>query len=330
MARDKVNVWDVYTGHVSAAQDVQRDVKLYVVLIEWDGEQPPTTWYQRMHQLAGKVRGEDELSVVERRADKGVIFQEGCILCKSESLAKVLAVYARDYFDAHAVSVGVATVTTNWGMSKADAEIINRVQTALSKRGRKPPEKDYVITCHEEMKAYAAKVSRPIQCPGCAGMRIHVRQGHLQHYRDDGAGSAYDLWLRTRFNGPHWEPCELDGETTPPNVADLEPFSAKDSAIETQLAGAQQLQAVLEGMDDRQLALQTLDALYVARRHTEAEKRGAARLEAVTEYMMLGGDVTGVLLIEQDDAPDLLDTAYVVGAETAARLMADYWMQGGA
>lgn len=327
MGRKKIDArWDAYTGHVATQQAVQEDVKLYVVLIEWDGEQPPTTWYKRMHTLAGRVRGDDALSVVERRADQGVIFQEGCILCKSESLAKVLAVYARDWFNASAVSVGVATVTTNWGMSKADAEIVQRVQTALSKRGRKPPDEAYVITCHEEMRAYAVTTSRPVQCPHCAGLRIHVRRGHLNKYRDDGQGSAYDLWLRTRFTGAHWEPTELDGETTPPNVGDLELLGTKDSAITADMAGATGLQRALEAMGDRRLALQVLDALYVARRHTDSDKRGAARLAAVTEYMMMGGDVTGLLLIEQDDAPDLLDTAHALGAQQAARLMADYWM----
>jgi hypothetical protein len=327
MARKKIDArWDAWTGHVDAAQEIQKDVKLYVVLIEWDGAQPPTTWYKRMHRLAGRVRGEDALSVVERRADQGVIFQEGCILCKSESLAKVLAVYARDWFHASAVSIGVATVTTNWGMSAADAAIIDRVQTALGKRGRKPPEADYVITCHEEMKVYADTCSRPIQCPGCAGMRIHVRQGHVHKYRDDGQGPAHDLWLRTRFTGAHWEPCAVDGETTPPDVDDLELLSAKDSAIAGDMT-SDALAAALASMP-RAHALEVLDAIYVARRHTAADKRGAARLAAVTEYMMMGGDAAGLLLIEQDDEPDLLDAAHALGAQVAAALMVDFWNGG--
>lgn len=294
---------------------------LFFVAIEWDGEQPPSTWYERMHYLAGRVRGDkDETPVVRRDNDSGVIFQEGLILTPSESLARTLAFLARDKFEAAAVAVGEAVINPAFTMSREDAAIINRISRTLGKRGRKPKPQDWVVTCIEEMTTYGVNESQPIQCPHCRGMRIRVRPGTRTGYRDD-HDDILALWIRTRFAGPHWEPAGVDMLTdidpVPPAIDDIEFGSDLDSEF---VAGLQN-SGIAEQIEHlpRFKQLELLDAVYVARRFTNSAKRQTARINAVAKYFQYGGTRSDFAIAETP-IPDLLDTAAVMGDERAARL----------
>jgi len=83
--------------------------EFHIVVIEWDGEKPPRQWYRRLKRLAGGVRGDKKVNPIERRADKGIIIQEGCILTPSYSLARALAIMARDDFLDAAALLGEET-----------------------------------------------------------------------------------------------------------------------------------------------------------------------------------------------------------------------------
>lgn len=299
--------------------------KSYIVLIEWDGEKPPRRWYSRMHKLAGRVRGDKGESPLTRRdGGKGIIFQEGCIICPSESLARQMAFQVRDQFGASAVSIGEARMTDKFQMTRADAAVMERVEQSLGKRGRKPPEKDWVITCLEEMKAYHVKIDRPLQCPHCSGLRVHVREGLYGKLEDDG-DDVLRLWLRSRFVGPHWEPMGLstDGSATfyPPSFESVEILNEREADAATKIDASDVLK-VAEKLD-RNEAIELLDAIFVGRTYVDAEKRTAARVEAVTQYFLMGGQPKGISIAETP-TPDLLDTAAMLGPEYAARLMLDY------
>jgi hypothetical protein len=206
-------------------------------------------------------------------------------------------------------------------MTRTDSEILKRVEATLGKRGRKPPERDYVITCLEEMKAHEATVSRPIQCPVCHGLRVHVRDGHLQKFKDNPKVGIIEMWLRTRFSGTHWEPKDLGGSQHPPALKNIIVGNTRESDAAAAI-DASNLLPKLEQMP-REEALIVLDAIFVSRAYHEPERRTEKRLAAITQYFALGGSPSDVMLPEMP-TPDLFDAALMLSPAEAARLAMQY------
>lgn len=294
--------------------------RMFQVLIEWDGEQPPSTWYSRMHKLAGKVRGDKDESPVQRRDDKGLIFQEGAILCPSEWLARSLATYAKYEFGARSVALAEVTIKQDFQASKEDWEILERLQTHLSKRGPKPDAQQWTVTCLEEMRAYGAEEVHPLQCPHCNSTRILARKGAEREYQDDGA-DIVELWVRTRFAGSHFEPVDVNEfhDTAAPVYADTEVLGDKDALMVAMIESAGGLHEQLERMT-RQDALAVLDGIFCARRYNEAGTRKDARVLAAARFFEMGGLPTQASLMETP-TPDILDAASMVGARRTAEVL---------
>lgn len=291
---------------------------LYIVVIEWDGERPPTSWYNRLHALAGRVRGDKSETPLARRDDgRGVVMQEGAILCPSESLARTLAFIARDEYGAAAVAIGEASMTTAFTMSREDSAVISRIQKTLGKRGRKPKAEKWAVTCLEEMRTYDVEHSRPYQCPHCSGMKIKIRRGDAQTFREPG-GDIFTAWARTRFSGPHWEPATVaDSGADAPEFDDLLIGNADDVAFLAELQDAAIVDQIAELPRAEQYSI--LDAVFVARRHTSGEKRTNARVRAIAAYFQNGGTRTDFQMAETP-TPDVLDVAAPLSPEYAARL----------
>lgn len=323
----------------------------HVVVIEWDGEQPPTRWYDRMHALAGTVRGDKEMSVIERRTDKGLIVQEGCILCPSESLAKTLAVLARDEFEARHVMIGKTKLTDAFGVSRQDHEILQRVEARLGRRGRPPAKKYFALTCLEEMESYTVLSSGPYQCPSCKGLRIHARQGtNMAYYLEKPTDlSPFDLWVETRFRAGTWEPSvvKINGDVLGqeedliigdpeslryedeegkvrirpyfhfvPGVFDLEIYSDKEAAIVDALRNS----PIVERQEEipMDILFIILDAILVNRVYMSETDRTRSRIEAAQVYFRRGGSPTGISLIEMP-TPDLLSAAGPIDPDVVAK-----------
>jgi len=298
------------------------DETLYFVAIEWDGEQPPSTWYERMHRLAGRVRGDkSQTPVVRRDDDSGVIFQEGLIFTPSESLARTLGFLARDEFGATAVAIGEAVVKPTFTMSREDSAVINRIAATLGKRGRKPNKQNWVVTCLEQMRTFVTNESYPIQCPNCRGMKIRIRPGNVNAYRDDG-DDIFNIWVRTRFgNSPHWEPTSVDmvaDDETPvaPKIDDVQ-LGERDSEFVAELRNSGIVDQIEK--QPRFIQLEILDAVYVSRQFVSTAKRTTSRVNAIAKYFQTGGTRTDFAMAETA-VPDLLDTASTMGDEFAARL----------
>ena len=74
---------------------------LHQVLLEWDGEAPPSRWYRRLEKIAGVTvrKGDDNKSVsalVRRARGNETIAQEGNVICSSYSLARQIAALAQE------------------------------------------------------------------------------------------------------------------------------------------------------------------------------------------------------------------------------------------
>lgn len=296
---------------------------LYFVAIEWDGEQPSSTWYDVIHKLGIYYRGDGDKSVspLERR-DTGddVGFQEGLIFTASETLARSLAFMARDEFGAAAVAIGEAVARTRFTMNREDHAIMERLARTIRKRGRKPKPQKWVVTCLEEMASFEIETPAPVNCPHCRGMRIRSRVGTPNAFSDDG-DDIFRLWVRTRFASPHWEPTPVDMVTNvdpePPAFDEIEMGNAADVEF---VAGLEQSEIVEQIANmDRAEQLRVIDAIYVARRVVDPAKRQTARINAISAYFQTGGTRSDFAMAETP-VPDLLDTASIMGSEFAGEL----------
>lgn len=194
-----------------------------VVLIEWGGKKPSSTWYNRLHSYGlysrqPNTEGDKEFSLLEWRANqhgdrkresaRGVILQEGVLVVSSMTLAEDIACWAKNENKAALVQIGHMTLSS-FTMSERDYEVFDKLQRAVSKRGPKSAGEtgSYAVTCFDEVKTYAVDLgAMPVMCPMCGGSNVQSRMGQVsvfQMYKDTGDAKAY--WLRTRFSGGSFE-----------------------------------------------------------------------------------------------------------------------------
>lgn len=320
----------------------------HFVLIEWDGEKPPTKWYRKLDSLVGGVRSgeaanKENMSAIVRRAEHGqagsVVFQEGCILCKSETLARELALYARDEigYDMQregrrppTVMIGNARATRAFTPTPEDDMYLKKITDVLGKRGKRPDPVKYVVTCHEDLGVHTTEKPKghAINCPNCGGFKINVREGGEMVYYDDGS-PIFELWLRTRFNyHAHFEPCEIlpehakndVGVQSAPPLAGVELYNAKDDDTVNAMKQSTEIARAMADMEQgefttRMQAIDLLDAIFVARRHYTAQQVLDSRVKAFQQYIKVGGNVQNIT-IAQMPTPDLLDASKHLNIQT--------------
>jgi hypothetical protein len=290
----------------------------YTVVIEWDGDKPPTKWYGRLHKFGLYVRGDKEVSPLERRAHNGmrgsgVVFQEGAITVDSLSTAKTLAFLARD-LGAKAVTLNRCEVLS-LEASPEDVAAFQRVQAVLSRKGRPPAAQNWVITCIEEAKSVETEESSPYKCPNCQSTNIRYRLGEVKRVRPiagtDDLYAIFDYWVDCRFQNDLWEESYIDPEApAPTGKASLDEYQNSDeihsllkSKLFSQVEGA--LKGKLIHIKD---AFRFLDAAFFSMLSTQDERQ-ERRLKALQDYIM-GGGKEQYSLVANENEVDALDIAY--------------------
>lgn len=330
----------------------------HMLIVEWDGSGSTTQWYRRMHKLAGRVRGDDDptkhMSALERRisqdlvefenldgttetASRGVIIQEGCILCKSKSLRDNLAIYARDHVGvklveagkpAPVVMIGKAELTTDFVANQRDLSVMSQIETILSKKGKRPDETRHVITCHEELDVFVDDQPKGYvtSCPKCGGSNINVREGDVRTFRDDNR-DIFDLWVTTRFYGAHWEPCNFstNPDTPVPPKRDDTPIGRGEHIVEAIESSPRLMTDIrhIEQTDGRDQALLVLDSIFIGRLSHDHGFRQEQRIAAITSYIQQGGTLTGITMAETP-TPDILDVVTLLGKRLGVAYMLRY------
>ncbi|HNT78172.1 MAG TPA: hypothetical protein PKH77_24425 [Anaerolineae bacterium] len=310
----------------------------YAVIIEWGGQSPPSRWYSRLSKLAsfhvreGKnVFVEDDREDVDigilaaRATQKGVIAQEGAIICASESLASTIANIA-----ARGLSTKQRDGSQRMVIPKAvlvgpyqprsvvatpqDDEALARIEIQFGRRGRRPAEMEtFTVCCFEERQSYIVKGHTCVNCPACGATNVKITHGAVAGYADPG-GNVVEAWMRTRFSsGEYFSP--LEGETPAPPMPQV---GKDDSTFITNLMISPLFSQVLS--IDRSDAFGILDAVYVSRLHLNGERRLRMRIEAATVYLQAGGSPNGLQLGEAESRYDLLD-ASLLGAPYIAGLL---------
>jgi hypothetical protein len=290
--------------------------RAWIVVVEFDGNQAPSWYYRRLRDMALRVRGDGdkEKGVYQRRdGGHGIIAQEGAIIVPSHSLARTVAFLARDSFNdipdlkgSPAVSIGPVTMTQAFTRSRQDAQLLNRVQSVLGKRGRKPKPENWVISCSECMQVSTYEGWATLNCPNCGGLLIHSRKGRPVAYKDPG-GDVFEAWKRMRFAGPHWEPAEISdiGLTPPANPI----LPSKNAGAVDAIANSPVMDRI-RAMD-RETAFAFLDAMMVNRAYRDKEDRDRNRVETVIAFFKVCEDPGAINLTEKE--PDLVDAAGALG-----------------
>jgi hypothetical protein len=291
------------------------DVKEFTIFVamEWDGNPPRMTWYDRLHKKGIWVRGgdaEEFKSPMARRASRdvhnhanGVVFQEGLYLVRNEDMAQELAYEAQQF---GAVNIIHGRIFMNaFVVAEQDAEPLERYFKQSSKRGRKPVEQagDYVVTCLDELLTYETKLdATPWACPTCNSRNFQARMGNAKTYPLPKWNKITDLWtywLCSRFDAqgifemPIYEPAMGSIAAQPPTV----PYVQMDEPI---------FCLPDEVKITHELQMRMWDASYSLSRYSE-DDRVQGRLGVLAAYWNAGGQNTDYVMAIPDDCYDLID-----------------------
>jgi hypothetical protein len=325
---------------------------LHGVIIEWNGQHPPGSWYRWLEQMTGlsirarnvssplasiaprkvyldqQLRDELDKGVLDFRANEfGGILQEGAIFVSSPSLARTLFFLLVKGIPTKRAGTAMRIKPSNvqyvevvihesMNMLPADELALNRITATLSRRGRRTAPTTFAVTCYEDMKTFKEEAHAAIRCPNCGGQHFRARPGEPVAYKDPG-GDLMTAWLRTRFAHGVWE---YAGEGAEPAPADINLLDKEEAAFVQQLLSAP-LMDQIKGLK-RADQMTVLDAVFTQRVRWLGERRLKARMDALSNFFQMGGSPVGINLTE--GAPDLFDASGPLGAEFAAAKMLVY------
>jgi hypothetical protein len=301
----------------------------YAVLIEWDGSKPPTKFYRRIHTWGlevGRTKEKSE-SPLERRAkysreDVAFVFQEGCVICKSEQFARRVYMLALE----------MGAKTASWGkmfteefvLTKEDAEIFNRTEDACGRRGRRPKEDTHpwIVTCHECAATYIkGEAAYCVACPECGSGRIKTRPGDaVESYKYPENTGLLDAWKRLRFTRGEFEVCPTTGDSEPPAEVNV---TNKDESRTIALIAANPEFVDHASRLPRHIAMQVVDAAFLSRTYMSTDARTEARMRTCMLLFQKGVTPDKVALLEDPLKFDLIDCAAIMGEDQAAKA----WME---
>jgi ribosomal protein S27E len=289
-----------------------------IVVIEWDGKQPPTTYYNGLRRLHLKVRGDKDQDPLARRArleDHSVIAQEGAVLVESDSLARQVAYLAKDC-GARTVMIGdceLSEDTHGRKMTEAELEVVSRFDKAFRKRGRpvegENEDRTWVVSCPECSRTSVVNSDRlVIQCPNCGGLRAASRVGYrhvFSHFPSD-----LEEWKNMFFVEGYFETPEfsVDSKESIKNV-DL---SENDLTVYEGLKESNMVQDYLVPRMDNPSFRSLVNMIFLARRYFTAKDRQFPRTKMVVDLLERGVSPNLIPLLERNEY-DVLDACVVPG-----------------
>jgi len=293
---------------------------VWMVVIEWDGDKPPTVYYNRIRKMGFTVRGDKSTSPLTRRAGfEGVVYQEGNLICRAESTARFLSGLASEY-GARAVSIIRATFASTT-MSESDARTLESMQAYFGAKGRRANPVKWCVTCKDEGKSYTIETDKPVVCPNCGSLEINYRQGDKPAYMDQETINPRAVWIGSRFgNGLFESPVlsndPIDGYTNPPTNPTINTGDQTriDHLMHSTLID--QLNRLADAkIINRAGYLAALDAGYCVLTKNN-DTRAKSRIESIARFFARGGDANELTLITNPLDVDMIDLYPVMG-ETA-------------
>ena len=295
-----------------------------VVLIEWGGKKPSSSWYNRLHSYGLYSRQpnntKDEFSLLEWRATQngglkserhnGMILQEGAIMVSSARLASDIAGWAKAE-GCQFVHIG-HMVTKEFSMKESDLKAFQQLQKNVGKRGPKRTTEvgKYVVTCLSEVKSYEVDLeATPFMCPYCRGSNITARMGKANSFQIAFEGTPEEYWLRTRFADGSFEIPEM-GENQPGEVIFKSPKLTVPKQDVPELVNTPS--ALMDNCSaDIQSYWNLLDIAYCVLQFTETQRLDQ-RLLVINSYVVSGGK-SYMSFNPPEHGVDLVDLAIIDG-----------------
>jgi len=282
---------------------------MWLILIEFDGKQPPTTYYTALHNLCLHVRGDKEFEPIVRRAgeyNKAVIVQEGAVLVPSESLARQVAYLAKEE-GARSVMLGNVELNEdeNHQFTDAERQVIQRFNDTFKKRGRPAhsdsEEKDWVVTCPECVHTSVVTARKVMQCPRCGGLRVSAYEGSRSH---SGRPTNFDEWKKSRFRRGEFEvPVYEQGASIPGRIT----FGDYGDAVVVDVLSKQDWAIKTQNYD-------LLDMVFCSRRYYDVKTRQRARVECCLRMYEQGFTQNDISIFEDANIYEPIDAAvYYMG-----------------
>jgi hypothetical protein len=291
-----------------------------IVVIEWDGKQPPTTYYNGMRRLHLKVRGNKDQDPIVRRSreeDHSVIAQEGAVLVESESLARQVAYLAKEC-GARSVFVGVVDLSVdapNRVMTQAEIDVVNRFNKAFRQRGRpaegEREDRSWVVSCPEcSQTSISVSDKMVIQCPKCGGLRVASRVGNRHVFSHH--PTTLDEWKDMHFVEGYFEIPEVHKDEVGEPIKDIQ-LDGDNLYVFNGLKSSSMVNNYLvpkmDNIDFRQL----INDLFVAHRYFSQKDRQHARTKMVVDLLQKGIDSSKVPLMSKNNEYEVLDASVIEG-----------------
>ncbi len=291
-----------------------------IVVIEWDGKQPPTTYYNGLHRLHLRVRGDKDIAPIVRRSrieDHSVIVQEGAVLVESESLARQVAYLARDS-GARSVFVGECDFpddNNNRELTKAEMEVVLRFNKAFRQRGRpaegENEDRTWVVSCPECSKTSVVNSDRlVIQCPNCGGLRAASRVGYrhvFSHLPTDLEEWKNMFFVQGYFETPEFGPSGEEAHEVS--------MTEDDQTVFEGLQKSDMVKDYLVPRIDNPAFRTLLNNIFLARRYFTQKDRQYPRTKMVVDLLERGVSPSNVPLIEKNEY-EVLDACIIPGFDT--------------
>lgn len=271
----------------------------YVVIIEWDGNRPPSKWYDRLTKLGLSTTGtgDKNTSVLDRRAswkpggegeERALVHQEGTIICQKESTARTLAFLAQE-LGAKAVSYGNLQIYDLF-MTPQDQVALDQIASTLGKRGKPTNITRWVVTCHDEGLTREIEGRQPACCPHCQSFHTTSRAGELTPVKLDETKDPFQEWVSSRF---------VTGGFEIPRVSE---DGAVPSGVPMAFVDVERVNKipVSIGFDFSSLTfenkLRLYDLVFLALGISE-DDRQKTRIKTVADYVANGLSITAATLI---------------------------------
>jgi hypothetical protein len=290
-----------------------------IVVIEWDGRQPPTTYYNGLHRLHLRVRGDKTQEPVVRRSrkeDHSVIVQEGTVLVESESLARQVAHLATEN-GARSVFVGNVDFPDDERgrrMTQAEVDVVNRFNKAFKQRGRpaegEREERSWVVSCPECTHTDTVTSDKlVIQCPNCGGLRVASRVGYRHIFSHQ--PTSLDEWKNMYFVEGYFEIPEIRTTELGEPVNEVQ-LQGENLAVFEGLKASKMIMNIIVPKLDTGMFRVLLNDVFMARRYYTARDRQHPRTKMVVDLLEHGVNSSLVPLMEKSEY-DVLDASVIEG-----------------
>lgn len=288
----------------------ENEVKfMYAVIVEWDGEPPLKSWYNRLYSYGLHVRGEKDSTPLARRLHRtsdgwGAIAQEGIIFTETEELAKQLTYWAT-YYGAKSVWSG-QFIAQSSALDDSDMAAMEMIAKKWKKSGpKRAAEKGkYVMTCRDHMETWEEEFeSTPLVCPRCSSSRINARMGNRPRFMSpayrSGDLTLYDYWLSTRFSSGTFE---IPEHVASFNAGDVLPPSPKDMVRKIAIP-----EVVADGLPNDDETIVHIYDLAFSISQMSKSSRQSGRLRVLMAYNIAGGEGAYMMSARNDGKLDIID-----------------------